>query len=200
MDSRWKGRVTNAWATSVLYAAIGAVVIAASLHAEVRVTADFTDATMRVMRERPVSIDQLRKDGLAVDIRGRDEVELSVFVYVIEGGQVGKRWISYPMVDRPQDGRFIWVKFVMDDPHLPGTAFSREERIRPREPFQRGDVFLSADSVRGLLRDASMPEQWTGLLIAVSSQDRDAVRRVMTRPLFAAVERTGIPALDGSSK
>ena len=79
-------------------------------------------------------------------------------------------------------------KLLPPNEHLPAESFGLEEQIRPREKFQRGDIFLSADSVREFLRDAGMRGEWTGLLIAVSATDRKTAHGVQTNPLLARAQ------------
>lgn len=170
--------------SAALLVMAAALAFTASATAEVKVSTALPDATMRAFREGPVSADLLRKNGLTVRVEGEEEIRLVVFVYAVKKGQVSKPWTSYPLPTVSGGGTVMAYKHLPPNEYLPAESFGLEERIRPREPFQSGDIFLSADSVRGFLRDAGMRRDWSGLVIAVSSTDGKRASDVKTNPLF----------------
>lgn len=169
-------------------ATTGALGFTASMSAEVRVSVAFPDATMRAFREGPVSADQLRKNGLTIRVDGEEEVRLVVFVYAIKQGQLGRPWTSQPLPSVSGGRTITATNWLSPNESLPAETFGREEQFRPKEPFQSGDTFLSADSVGIFLREAGMSQDWSGLVIAVSSTDGRRASDVMTNPLFARAQ------------
>ncbi len=179
-------KLRRTFTSTTLLVVAAALGLTASASAETKVSTAFPDATMRAFREGPVSADLLRKNGLTVRVDGEEEIRLVVFVYPVKKGQVSKPWTSYPLPSVSGGGTVMAIKILPPNEYLPAESFGLEERIRPRDPFQSGDIFLSADSVRGFLRDAGMRREWSGLVIAVSSTDRKTAHGLRTNPLFAS--------------
>ncbi len=70
----------------------------ASAQDELKVSVELPEATMREMKEQgSVSLDQLRKNGLEVTVKGEGEVQLVMLAFAIREGKVGKSWSSRPL-------------------------------------------------------------------------------------------------------
>lgn len=120
---------------------------------------EFPDDTIRYLSERgSVSVEQVRKIGLTVTVKGETGTRLVVLAFAFKEGRIGKPWTSRPL------------------PEVSGS------RLLP------GDTFLDEAALKSFLKEVKMPRDWTGLLLVVSASDKKAARGVKTKPLFALVQ------------
>lgn len=84
-------------AGAVLFAMAGTLCFTAPASAQVNASVDLPEASMRELKQGSLSVEQLRKNGLAVTVKGEGGVRLVVLAFAIREGKVGKPWSSRPL-------------------------------------------------------------------------------------------------------